>query len=130
MILFVFAKEDCFAPEENHEPNSARMKSSWTRGVRHKSLEENHSAWIKKRSLIGHIMCSGETPKKILESNILTEVGVLYKVSPSKFVWSLDKKRQRGNLLVQRFNAVLATLKYVWISGNELVLLEMGRNLS
>ena len=98
MTLSVFAKEDCFAPEENLEPNSARLKSSWTRGVRHKSLEENHSAWIKKRSLIGHIMRSEETPKKILESNILTEVGVLYKVSPSKFVLVFGSKTPKEKL--------------------------------
>ena len=72
MNLFVLAKEDCFAPEDNLEPNSAELKSLRTRGVRHKSLGENHSAWIKERSLIGHIMCSEETPKKTPGSDILT----------------------------------------------------------
>ena len=62
MTLFVLAKEDCFAPEENLEPNSAGLKSSRTKGVRRKSLEENHSACIMERSLIGHIMCSEEPP--------------------------------------------------------------------
>ena len=75
-------------------------------------------------------MCSEETPKKILESDILTEVGALHKVLLQSLFWLLDQKRQRRNLLVQGSNAVLATLKYVWISGNELVLSEMGKNLS
>ena len=75
-------------------------------------------------------MCSEETPKKILQSDILTEVGALYKVLLQSLFWLLDQKRQRRNLLVQGSNAVLATLKYVWISGNELVLSEMGKNLS
>ena len=96
--MVVLAKEDCFAPEENLEPNSAGLKSSQTRGVRHKSLEENHSAWIKERSLIGHIMCSEETPKKILESDILTELGALYKVSPSKFVLVFGSKTLKEKL--------------------------------
>ena len=113
MTLLVLAKEDGFASEENLEPNSAGLKSSRTRGNRHKSLEENHFAWIKERSLIGHIMCSEETPKKILESDILTEVGALYKVLLQSLFWLLDQKRQRRNLLVQGSNAVLATLKYV-----------------
>ena len=72
MTLFVLAKEYCFVPEENLEPNSAGLKSSRTRGVRHKSLEENCSAWIKERSLIGHIMCLEKNPRKIVESEILT----------------------------------------------------------
>ena len=98
MTLLVLAKEDCFAPEENLKPNSAGLKSSRTRRIRHKSLEENHSAWIKERSLIGHIMCSEETPKKILESDILTEVGALYKVSPSKFVLVFGSKTPKEKL--------------------------------
>ena len=94
----MLAKEDRFAPEENLEPNSAGLKSSRTRGNRHTSLEENHSAWIKERSLIDHIMCSEETPKKILESDILTEVGALYKVSPSKFVLVFGSKTPKEKL--------------------------------
>ena len=74
------------------EPNSAGLKSSQNRGVRYKSLEENTSAWIKDRSLIDHIRCSEETPKKILKSDILTEVGALYKVSPSKFFLVFESK--------------------------------------
>ena len=39
------SEEDCFlAPGENLEPNSAGLKSSRTRGVWHKSLQESHSA--------------------------------------------------------------------------------------
>ena len=72
MSLFVLAKEDCFAPEENLQPDSTGLKNSRTKAVRHKSLEENHSVWIKERSLIGHMMCSEKSPKKILESSILT----------------------------------------------------------
>ena len=98
MTLLVLAKEDCFAPEENLEPNSAGLKSSWTRGVRRKSLEENHCAWIKERSLIGHIICSEESPKKILESDILIEVGALYKVSSSKFVLVFGSKSSKEKL--------------------------------
>ena len=57
-------------------------------------LEEAHSAQVKERSLLGHLICSEETQKKILESDIfrilksegVTEIGALYKVSPSKFV--------------------------------------------
>ena len=36
----------------------------------HKSLEESHSAQIKKKSLLGHLVCSGEAQRKILESDI------------------------------------------------------------
>ena len=82
------------------EPNSDGLKSSRIRGVWHKSLEENHSARIKRRSLLGHIICSEETQKKILESDIfhilkseaVTEIRALYKVSPSKFVLVLGSK--------------------------------------
>ena len=98
MTLFLLAKEDCCAPEENLQPNSAGLKSSRTRGVRHKSLEENHSAWIKEISLIGHIICLKETPKEILELDILTEVGALYKVAPSKFVFVFGSKTLKKKL--------------------------------
>ena len=64
MSLFILPKgDDCtLAPEENLVPNSTDLKSSGTRGVLHKSLEENHTAQIKERSLLGHTLCSGETP--------------------------------------------------------------------
>ena len=78
----------------NLEPNYAGLKGSRTTGVWHKSLEESHAVPIKERSLPGHIMCSEETPKKILGSDIfcilesegVREIGALYKVSPSKYV--------------------------------------------
>ena len=59
MSLFILPRgDDCtLAPEENLVPNSTDLKSSGTRGVWHESLEENHAAQIKERSL-----CSGETP--------------------------------------------------------------------
>ena len=95
------SEEDCaLNPEENLEPNSTGLKSSRTLGVWHKFLEENHSAQIKERSLFGHIVCSEETQKKVLESDIfriLESVGVIgkgvqYKVSPSKFVLIFGSK--------------------------------------
>ena len=98
MTLLVLAKEDCFAPEENLKPNSAGLKSSRTRGNRHKSLEENHSAWIKESSMIFQIMASEETPKNILESDILTEVGALYKISPSIFILVFGSKTPKEKL--------------------------------
>ena len=41
------------------------------------------------------MMCSEESPKKILESDNLTEVGALYKVSPSKFVLVFGSKSSK-----------------------------------
>ena len=98
MAFFVLAKKDCFAPEENIEPKSSGLKSTRTRGVRHRSLEENHSAWINERSLIGHTRYLEETPKKILEQDILTEVGAPCKVSPSKFVLVFRSKTPEEKL--------------------------------
>ena len=89
------SEEDCApAPEENLEPNSTGLKSSRTGGVWHKSLEKSHSAQSKEKSNLGHLMCSEETQRNILEPDIfrileserVTEIGALYKVSPSKFV--------------------------------------------
>ena len=96
--MFVLAKGDCFATEENLEPNPTGVKSSRTRGNRHKSLEENHSAWIKESSMIFQIMASEETPKNILESDILTEVGALYKISPSIFILVFGSKTPKEKL--------------------------------
>ena len=67
---------------------------SRTGGVWNKSLEEAHSAQVKERSLLGHLVCSEEIQKKDFrigylsysESEGVTEIGTLYKVSPSKFV--------------------------------------------
>ena len=57
-------------------------------------------------SLLGHISGSEETPKKILESDIfhilhsagVTEIGVLYKVSTSKFVLVFGSKTAKEKL--------------------------------
>ena len=105
--FFLPSEEECNStPEENLEPNSAGLKSSRTGGVWHKSLEESHSAQIKERSLLGHLMCSEETQKKILESDIfrilesegVTEIGALYKVSPSKFILIFRSKTAKEKL--------------------------------
>ena len=82
------------------------MASSRTGGVWNKSLEEAHSAQVKERSLLGHLVCSEETQKKILESDIfrilksegVTEIGALYKVSPSKFVLVFRSKAAKEKL--------------------------------
>ena len=94
------------APEENLDPNSADLASSRTGGVWNKSPEEAHSAQVKERSLLGHSVCSEETQKKILESDIfcilksegVTEIGALYKVSPSKFVLVFGSKTAKEKL--------------------------------
>ena len=100
-------KEDSVrASEENLDPNSAGLASSRTGGVWNKSLEEAHSAQVKERSLLGHLVCSEETQKKILESDIfrilksegVTEIGALYKVSPSKFVLVFGSKAAKEKL--------------------------------
>ena len=93
-------------PKENLEANSAGLKSSRTGGVWHKSLQESHSAQIKERSLLGHLVCSKEAQKKFLESDIfrilesegVMELGVLYKVSPSKFVLIFGSKMAKEKL--------------------------------
>ena len=105
---FVLPSEgDCaLAPEENLEPNSAGLKSSRTGGVWHKSLEESDSAQVKEKSLLGHLMCSEETQRKILEPGIfhilesegVTEIGSLYKVSSSKFVLVFGSKAAKEKL--------------------------------
>ena len=82
------------APEENPDPNSAGLANSRTGGAWNRSREEAHSAHAQARSLLGHLITSEETQKKILEADIfrilesegVTEIGALYKVSPSKFV--------------------------------------------
>ena len=80
--------------------------NSRTGGVWNKSLEEAHSAQVKERSLLGHLIGSKETQKKILESDIfrilksegVTEIGALYKVSPSKFVLVFGSKAAKEKL--------------------------------
>ena len=71
-----------------------------------KSLQELSSAQIKKK----YVLCT----KFLLQS----------------LFWSLDLKRWRRNFKVQRSNTVLAIQKSVLISGKELVLSEIGENLS
>ena len=101
------SEEDCVLdPEENLEPNSAGLKSSRTGGVWHKSLQESDSAQVKEKSLLGHLMCLEETQRKILESDIfrilesegVTEIDALYKVSPSKFVLVFGSKAAKEKL--------------------------------
>ena len=94
------------ASEENLEPSSDSLMNTRTGRAWNKSLEEAHSAKIKERSLLGHIICSEGTQKKILESDIfrilksegVTEIGALYKVSPSKFVLVFGSKTAREKL--------------------------------
>ena len=77
-----------------------------TGGAWNKSLEEAHSAQVKERLLLGHLVCSEKTQKKILESDIfrilksegVTEIGALYKVSPSKFVLVFGSKAAKEKL--------------------------------
>ena len=59
--IFLLSEEECIPT--NLEPNSTGLKIWQTREVWHKSLEESHSAQIKERSLLGHLMCSEETQK-------------------------------------------------------------------
>ena len=108
--IFIFilpSEEDCnLTPEENLEPNSAGLKSLRTRGVWHESLEESHSAQIKEKSLLGYLVCSEETQKEIIKPDIfriresegITEIGALYKVSPSKFVLVFGSKTAKEKL--------------------------------
>ena len=56
--------------------------------------------------MLGHLVCSEETQKKILESDIfrivesggVTEIGALYKVSPSKFALIFESKTAKEKL--------------------------------
>ena len=105
--FFLSSEEECHStPEENLEPNSAGLKSSRTGGVWHRSLEESYSAQIKERTLLGHLVCSEEAPKKFLESDIfrilesegVTEIGALYKVSLSKFILIFGSKTAKDKL--------------------------------
>ena len=94
------------ASEENLDSNSTGLKNSRTGEVWNKPLEEAHSAQVKERSLLGHLICSEETQKKILESDIfrilksegVIEIGALYKVSPSKFVLVFGSKAAKEKL--------------------------------
>ena len=101
------SKEDSArASEENPDPNSAGLTNSRTGGVWNRSREEAHSAHVQERSLLGHLITSEETQKKILEADIfrilesegVTEIGALYKVSPSKFVLVFGSQAAREKL--------------------------------
>ena len=56
--------------------------------------------------MLGHLVCSEETQRKILESVIfcileserVTEIGALYKISPSKFVLVFGSKTAKEKL--------------------------------
>ena len=84
--------------------------------------------------MLGHILSSEKTQKKILESDIfhilesegVTGIGVLYILSPSKFVLVSGSKTAKEKLS----GTVLVVLKYALISANQLVLSEMEGNLS
>ena len=62
--------------------------------------EKKKNSAICVKSLLGHLVCSEETQRKILESDIfhipeskgVTEIDPLYKVSPSKFVLVFGSK--------------------------------------
>ena len=70
LIFILPSEEECdLAPEENLEPKSAGLEISRTREVWHTSLEVFH-AQIKEKSLLGCILCSEETQRKIVESDI------------------------------------------------------------
>ena len=125
------------ASEENLDPNSAGLVNSRTGGVCNKSLEEAHSAQVKERSLLGHLIGSKETQKKILESDIfrilksegVTEIGALYKVSPSKFVLVFESKAAKEKLENTEIQCRFSDSEICLISTNELVPSEMGGNL-
>ena len=94
------------ASKENPDPNSAGLTNSRTDGVWNRSREEAHSAHAQERSPLGHLITSEETQKNILEADIfrilqsegVTEIGALYKVSPSKFVLAFGSQAAREKL--------------------------------
>ena len=105
--FFLPSEDKCIpTPGENLEPNSAGLRSSQTREVWHKSLEESCSAQIKDRSLLGRLVCSEETQNRILEldnfrileSEGVTEIGGLHKVSPSKLILVFGSKTAKEKL--------------------------------
>ena len=58
------SKEGCnLALEQNFEPPLADSKSLRAREVWHKALEKEHAAQIKKKSLLGHLLCSEVLPE-------------------------------------------------------------------
>ena len=99
---FILPSEEEYAraSEENPDPNSAGLANSRTGGVWNSSREEAHSAHVQERSLLGHLITSEKTQKKILEADILLR----------SLSWSSDHKSRRRNCRIQRSNAVLAIL--------------------
>ena len=100
-------EESAQAFEWDSAPSSAGLANSRTGGVWSRSREEAHSAHVQERPLLGHIITSEETQKKILEADIfrlleyegVTEVGALYKVSPSKFVLVFGSRASKEKLV-------------------------------
>ena len=102
------SEEESAQPSEGDSaPSSAGLANSRTGGVWSRSREEAHSAHVQERSFLGHIITSEETQKKILEADIfrllesegVTEVGALYKVSPSKFVLVFGSRASKEKLV-------------------------------
>ena len=100
-------EESAQASEWDSAPSSAGLANSRTGGFWSRSREEAHSAHVQERPLLGHIITSEETQKKILEADIfrlleyegVTEVGALYKVSPSKFVLVFGSRASKEKLV-------------------------------
>ena len=87
----IFAAGGAFVPTQEKK-NSTGLKSSRTRRVLCKSLEENYSAQIKERSLFGQIMCSGETQKRFLNWICLARIA-LWLHPPLKILVCLSLSR-------------------------------------
>ena len=62
------------SPEKNFEssPSLVGLKSLRTREVWHNGLEEEQPAQIKKKSLLGYLLCSALLPEKFLELDIFS----------------------------------------------------------
>ena len=81
----------------------AFLKSSQSRELWHKALEEEHVAQVKERSLTVYLLCKEELLGKFLESDIfhiletegITEMSALFKVSSSKFILIFKSKKVR-----------------------------------
>ena len=88
--------------------------------------------------MLGYILCPEETEKKIqeldifrtLESEGVTEISALYKVSPSKFVLVFGSKKAKEKLSGTEIQCRFGDSEICLISANELVLSVMGGNLS
>ena len=69
---------------DNIEPPLAGLKSLQTTGVWHKALEKEHTAQVKEKSLLGHLLC-WEVPE-------IPEISPLYKISSSKLTLIFESK--------------------------------------